>query len=233
MTKTQVVAWLKANQDERGIAHWNKRFSKGSGLKAYGMGLTPLRKFAKQIGRNPQLAATLWKTDIYEAKILGLLIDDPKQMTREQAEAQVEQLQGGYLTHVFSSCDATLAKTPFAFELSVEWMKSKDPVRRRCGYGLLYELTRKNPKGMTEEFLLERIDWILRKIHKEEMWVRDAMLTALMGMGKRSPVLNQAAIFAAEQIGPVEIDYGEGNSCEPIDVLKHLQSPALKKRLGL
>ena len=43
-------------------------------------------------------------------KIIALLIDDPKTITIEQAEKQVDQLQGGYLTHVISSWDATLAK---------------------------------------------------------------------------------------------------------------------------
>ena len=45
-------------------------------------------------------------------------------LTREQAERQVEQLHGGMLVHVFSSCDATLAKTPFVVELaSFAWPK--------------------------------------------------------------------------------------------------------------
>ena len=65
------------------------------------------------LGRDPKLAKQLWNSKVYEMKVLALLIDDPKAMTVEQAETQVEELQGGYLAHVFSSCDATLAKTPF------------------------------------------------------------------------------------------------------------------------
>lgn len=77
------------------------------------MGLTRLRKYAKSIGRDAKLARELWKSNVYEAKVVSLLVDDPKRMTIEQAETQVEQLQGGYLVHVYSSCDAVLAKTPF------------------------------------------------------------------------------------------------------------------------
>ncbi len=62
-------------------------------------------------------------------------------MTVEQAEAQVEELEGGYLAHVFSSSDAPLAKTPFVVERADEWIKSKDTIRRRCGYGRLYEIS--------------------------------------------------------------------------------------------
>lgn len=149
MTKAQALALLKENQNERGIVHWKKLGSKAGKLKSFGIGLTQLRKLAKQIGRDHKLALQLWKTDVYDAKIIGLLIDDPKQVSREQAE---------------------------------------------------------------------------------EMWVREAMNTALMGIGKRNKTLNQAAIRAAKAIGPVNIDYGDDNSCEPLDVLKHLTSDYMKSK---
>ena len=218
----------KREPNERGIAHWKKKTRK---LKSFGIGLTRLRKLAKQIGRDHELAQRLWKSDIYDAKILGLLIDDPKQLSREQAEEQVEGLQGGMFAHVFASCDATLAKTPFAFELARDWMDSKDEMRRRCGYTLLYELSKKNPKGMDDAYLLGCIDHIRHAIESEEPSVRGAMGGALIGIGKRNKTLNKAAIRAAKAIGPIEIDYGDDNCCEPLDVLKHLTSDYLMKKL--
>jgi hypothetical protein len=136
------------------------------------------------------------------------------------------------LSHVFSSCDATLAKAPFAFELAREWMEHEDPARRRCGYGLLYELSKKNPKGMDDAFLLDRIARIRSTIRDEDMWVRESMATALMGVGKRTRELNEAAIEAATAIGPIDVDYGDDNACEPLDVLKHLTSDHLKKKFA-
>jgi 3-methyladenine DNA glycosylase AlkD len=232
-SKTAVVRWLKDNADPRGVQHWERLGeSRTAGLKSFGLGLTKLRKFAKQIGRDPALAARLWESDVYDCKIIALLIDDPKRVTRQQAEQQVESLHAGMLSHVFSSCDATLAKTPFAFELACDWKESRDPVRRRCAYGLFYELSKKNPKGMDDGFLLALIERIEREIRDEEMWVRESMNSALMGIGKRNKTLNQAAIRAAKNIGPVEIDYGDDNACEPLDVLKHLTSDHLKKKFG-
>ena len=83
---------------------------------------------------------------------------------------------------------------------------------------------------MDDEFLLERIGIIRDQIHQEDMWVRESMNTALMGIEKRNAKLNRAAIRAVNAIGPVEIDYGDENSCEPLDVLKHLTSDHLKKK---
>jgi 3-methyladenine DNA glycosylase AlkD len=229
MTKDEVMAWLEENTNERGVAHWQKRQWK---LKSFGLGLTQLRKLAKKIGRDHELAQQLWASDVYDAKVVGLLIDEPNKVTREQAEEQVEQLQEGMLVHVFASCDATLAKTPFAFDLAREWMDSEDPVRRRCAWALQYELSKKNPKGMDDDFLLDRIERIRSSIHDEDMWVRESMATALMGIGKRNKQLNQAAIKAAKAIGPIDIDYGDDNSCQPLDVLKHLESEHLKKKFA-
>ena len=78
MTSSDVLAYLKKNQDARGIAHWKER---DRTLKSYGVGLTKLRTFAKQIGRDSALARKLWKSKVYEMRILSLLIDDPKVMT--------------------------------------------------------------------------------------------------------------------------------------------------------
>ena len=82
MTKTQVLSLLKENRNERGIAHWKKLGAKTSKLKSFGIGLTQLRKLAKRVGPDHRLAQQLWKSDIYDAKIIGLLIDDPKQVER-------------------------------------------------------------------------------------------------------------------------------------------------------
>jgi 3-methyladenine DNA glycosylase AlkD len=229
MKKTEVIALLKQNQNERGIEHWKK---KPRTLKSFGIGLTQLRKLAKQVGRDHKLALQLWKSDIYDAKVMGLLIDDPKQLSREQAEKQVEELNAGMLSHVFASCDATLAKAPFAFEIACDWMDSKDPVRRRCAYGLVYELCKKNIKAMDDAWFLERIEYIRDAIHGEEMWVRESMNGALIGIGKRNKRLNKAAIRAAKAIGPVDVDYGDDNSCESVDVLKHLTSDYLKRKFS-
>jgi len=69
MNKSQVLALLKANQNERGMAHWKTRGIKASKLKSFGIGLTQSRKLAKQIGRNHELALQLWNSDVYDAKV--------------------------------------------------------------------------------------------------------------------------------------------------------------------
>lgn len=232
MTKTEVLTMLKASRDARGEANWKKMGDKTGGLNSYGIGLTKLRAIAKKVGRDHELALKLWNEKNHDAKVVGLLIDDPRQLTREQMEMQVDGAGPGMLSHAMVACGAVLPKSPIAFDLANDWMKSKDPVRRDCGYGLVYELAKdKKDKRLTDEFFLGVVETIGKTIAKEENWVRVAMGGALMSIGKRNKKLNAAAVKVAKAIGPIHFSDGD-KKCEPMDVMKHLTSDYLRAKLG-
>jgi 3-methyladenine DNA glycosylase AlkD len=223
------MALLEKSRDGRGIAHWNK-LDLGK-LVSFGIGLTKLRKLAKQVGRDHALALRLWKSKVFDAKVLGALIDEPARMTRAQAEAQVKDVAFWMLAYVY--CSGPLAKTAFARELAVDWMASKDAVRRRCGYlllGQLVEDVKAKDGTWTDDFLEGCIERIAKSIRREENFVKDAMNNALFALGRRNVRLNKKSLAAARSIGKVEVDYGP-NSCEALDVVKHLTSERVQKSL--
>ncbi len=225
MSKKDVIELLKASSASgkaiRSAARGN--------TKSFGIGLTDLRKLARKIGRDHKLALELWDSDIYEARILGLLIDDPKLITREQAEEQVENLDEPIYAHVFSSCDASLSRAPFIVELAEDWIASRDKVRRRCGYGLLSEIaSSKKRSAPDDEFFLGYVDHI-HKNYVDNGVVEGAY--ALLCIGKRNKKLNAAALKVARVIGPVE--YDGDKKCDPFDIEGHLTKDHLKKRLGI
>jgi len=231
VNEAQVIALLEPEGDERGVANWNKRFPE-SELRCLGVGLSKLRKLAKKIGRDAPLAATLWKSQVYEARVMALLIDDPKTLTLEQAERQVEQLGEGQLAHVFASCDATLAKSPLAEELAGRWCGSEQAIRRACGHTLVYELSKSKKKSApSEEWFAARIAHIDATWRDEGTDARMAMATALMGMGKRSAALWPDALRVAHDMGP--IDFDPTGSCDPMDVTKHIDHPRVREKLGI
>src|SRR5688500_1173367 len=173
MTKTEVLDLLKENRDARGEANWKEMGDRTGGLTSVGIGLTRLRAIATEVGRDHDLALRLWQERNHDAKIIGLLIDDPRQLTRDQVEKQVDGAGPGMLSHVLSSCDATLPRSPIAFEIAKGWMASKDPVRRSCGYGLVYELAKdKKDKRLTDEFFIGCLEEVGKTIGKEENRVR-------------------------------------------------------------
>lgn len=233
MKYTEVISLLESHKNEPAIEKWKLKKYQSKKLKSYGIGLTVLRKLAKQIGKNRELSEKLWKSNIYDAKIISLLIDDPKQISVEQAESQVEHLEQGHLAHVFSSCNASLAKTPFVAELAKEWINSKDPTRRRCSYGLIYELSKSKKKSAPDtDYFLDCIKKVRTTYKNEDSQVLLAMGGALMGMGKRNAELNKAALAVAKKIGPIPVESSSG-SCDPFDVVKHLTSDYVKEKLGI
>ena len=230
----EVFALLETHKNERGIQHWNRRYATRQGaLKSFGIGLTVLRKLAKKIGRNHKLALQLWTSDFYDAKIISLLIDDPKKISREQVEEQVEEMNQGHLAHVFSTCNATLSKTPFARDLAVDWMKSESNIRKSWGYGLLYEFSKSKKKYAPDnEFFLSWLKQIKIHFQHEQLSVQSAMGCAVLGIGKRNAILHAPALELAKQLGPIQFE-SSGDSCAPLDLVKHLISDYLRSKLKL
>ena len=72
------------------MRNWEKLGSSTAGMRSYGIGLTRLRKLAKRIGRNRELAHALWKTDVYEARVIALLVDDRREtpVTRPRSRSR-------------------------------------------------------------------------------------------------------------------------------------------------
>ena len=104
---------------------------------------------------------------------------------------------------------------------------------RECGYGLIYELSKDLRKSiLTDELLLECIDRVRSHFENEDTWTEMTMGSALMGIGKRNKVLNQATLDLARELGTIDFSGGKRKG-EPFDVAKHLTSESLKKKLGL
>jgi 3-methyladenine DNA glycosylase AlkD len=62
MNKNDVLTLLKSHRNERGILNWEKTGAETQGLKSFGIGLTQLRKLAREIGRDHELALELWES---------------------------------------------------------------------------------------------------------------------------------------------------------------------------
>ncbi len=229
MTKSEVLKLLKENANERGIANWKKSDPSNGKWSSFGIGLTQLKKLAKQIGRDHKLATELWKEPNFDAKQMAILVEDPKEVTEKQVDAQLADLEFWMLAHVYVS--TLFPKLPFIRDKAPKWRKSKNHIERRCGYLALSGLAASD-KTTPDDFFLPIVEKIEKEIKGEENFVRDAMNTALYNIGCRSKQLHSAALKAAKSIGRVEVDYGD-NSCQPIDVVKHLSGERVKAKLGV
>lgn len=218
MTKDKIVLLLEKNKDEKGIAKFEKL--KTGKQKTYGIGLSKLKTLAGKIKKNHLLAAELWKENIYDCKVIAILIDEPAKITRAQVDQMMKTKMSWVLSYVF--CASLLKDVTFAKDMMTEWITSKDDLERRCGYLLLVEMAKKDRKH-PDGFYLNYLNIIKEQIRKEENFVKDAMNSALLSMGMRNTILHERALLIAKAIGKVVVDYGD-NSCKTIDVVQHLSS---------
>ncbi len=225
MTKKEVYQLLQDYQNDRGMQHWAK--NPFLDWTSFGIGLTQLKKIAKQIGKNHELALELWPEKNFDIKNISLLIEEPKKVDQSQIEAMVDDVSMWMLSHVF--VQVLFSKVPFAKNLAEDWRQCHDDVKRRIGYSFLYYYVK--DKKVLDTYFIPILNVIANNLQSEENLVKDAMNNALLAIGSRSKDLHRLTLPIAKSLGPVKVDYGD-NSCQAVDVVKHLTSDRILKKLG-
>ncbi|MEW6041478.1 MAG: DNA alkylation repair protein, partial [Elusimicrobiota bacterium] len=106
--------------------------------RAYGVSIPNLRKIAREIGENHNLALELWTSGIHEARILASMIDDPNLISEEQMEYWVKDFDS------WDVCDQVcdlFEKTQFAYKKCIQWSSRKEEFVKRAGFALMAGLS--------------------------------------------------------------------------------------------
>jgi 3-methyladenine DNA glycosylase AlkD len=192
---------------------------------AVGVRVTELRRFARGLRPDHELAAALWATGVHEARILASLVDDPALVTQAQMDAWV----GGFDS--WDVCDAVCGnlfdRTPFALDRANEWSRREPEFERRAGFALM-AWAAVHRKELPDRAFATFLPRIREASTDDRTYVRKAVSWALRQIGKRSRELNSKAILAAEQIG--RIDAGSSRWVAR-DALRELRGDALQARL--
>lgn len=165
--------------------------------KAFGMNVPVMRKLAKQIGSNHQLALELWKSGWHEARHVASMIADPNLMTKSQMNKWVKDFNSWDICD--GTCSNLFCRTPFAFDKIFEWAKRKGEFVRRTAFSLIACLAVHDKKRDDKDFLLF-FPLIQQYSTDERNFVKKAVNWALRQIGKRSKSLNKEAIKLAEVI---------------------------------
>jgi 3-methyladenine DNA glycosylase AlkD len=162
-----------------------------------GISTPELQAMAKRIGRDHSLAGQLWKTGIYEARLLAALVAHPHQLTRRQANAWAADFEN------WADCDGVclhlLRKTPFAHDLAVTWSQRKAEFVKRAGFTMMATLA-VHDKAAPDAVFLDYLSRVEAAAHDERNGVKKAVNWALRQIGKRSASLLVPAIRTAERI---------------------------------
>jgi 3-methyladenine DNA glycosylase AlkD len=193
--------------------------------KALGVAVPELRRLAKAIGRDHELAVELWGSEIHEARMLASMIDDPRQVSESQMEAWVHDFDSWDLCD--QVCGNLFDRTTSAFRKAVEWSARDDEFVKRAGFALMASAAvhRKEVDEATFEVFLP----IIRaEATDDRNYVKKAVNWALRQIGKRSPELNRKAIATAKQIQKLDARSARWIAS---DALRELESAAVQDRL--
>jgi|SRR5271157_769266 len=94
------------------------RFGINTKNVTYGVSMPELRRLAKEVGKDHDLAQQLWLSGIHEARIVAGLIDEPGLVSEEQMETWVKGFDSWDICD--QVCMNLFDKTPFAYEKVVE-----------------------------------------------------------------------------------------------------------------
>ncbi|MBI4548254.1 MAG: DNA alkylation repair protein [Ignavibacteriae bacterium] len=194
--------------------------------KAYGVSVPTLRKIAKEIGTNREIAQQLWTTGILEARILAALVDNPVKVTERQMEQWVQEFDNWAVCD--TCCGNLFDRTPFTWRKAIEWSKRKEEFVKRASFALMAWLAVHDKKADDKQFV-KVFPLIKREATGERNFVKKAVNWALRQIGKRNLSLNDHAIRIAREIQKLNSSSAKWIAS---DALRELTGKAVQRRLS-
>ena len=189
------IAWLRSHATKAtrdGMARYNVPSD-----KAFGVSMKNIQLLAKQLGRDHALAAALWETGWYEARMLTAYVDEPERVTSAQMDRWSRQFDN------WAICD-TLAfalwdRTPHAWTKVEQWAGRREEFIKRTAFALLWSLS-VHDKAATDKQFLRGLALIEQAAADDRNFVMKAVNMALRAIGKRNAALNAAAAKTATRL---------------------------------
>jgi 3-methyladenine DNA glycosylase AlkD len=153
MTVTHVLERLEALGEERVRAR-NRKL--GAGDAQYGARLGEIRKLAKAIRTDHDLALALWETGNLDARLLAILVMEPKRLTDTELDALVRSARFAQLADWLNAY--VVKHHPDKEALRERWLLDEDPWAARAGWDLTAQRVARSPDGLDLGALLDRIE---------------------------------------------------------------------------
>jgi 3-methyladenine DNA glycosylase AlkD len=193
--------------------------------KNLGVSVSSIRKMAKEIGKDHELALRLWKTKIRDARLLAATIDEPDRITEKQLERMVKDLDSWDICD--HCCSDIFLSSRFPRKKAVEWSAREEEFVKRAGFSLMARLAVRDKKA-DDELFEGFLPIIIREAGDERNYVKKAVNWALRQIGKRNIKLNKKAIKTAKKIQKMDSKSARWIAS---DALRELEGEKVQKRL--
>lgn len=165
--------------------------------KALGVAVGDLRNLAKTLGKNHHLAADLWATDIYDARMLACFVESPTEVTPAQMDQWARDFDSWAICD--TACFTLFDRTPHAWKKIGPWSRKQPEFVKRGAYALIAGLALHDKKAADDQFI-ECLPLIERESTDGRNFVKKAVSWALRSLGHRNALLHSAAMELAERL---------------------------------
>lgn len=190
-----------------------------------GVSIPELRKLAKELGRDHQLALDLWRTGIADARILASIVDDPGKLTEAQMEDWVKDFDSWDICD--QVCMNLFEKAPFVWSKIIEWSAREEEFVKRASFALMACLA-SHDKSADDARFMSLFPLIARGATDDRNFVKKAVNWALRNIGKRNPRLNRESIAVAREIQRLDSKAARWIAA---DTIRELESQSVQARL--
>lgn len=185
-----VLRDLERNASKAFLADMSARYGIATTMPALGTPMAKMKQIAKSLGRDHRLAAALWKTGVYEGRMLASMVDEAERVTPAQMDRWIKDCDNWALvdTLAFNLFD----RTPYAFAKIAKWARARDEFVKRGAFALL-ACCAVHGRGEDGNYL-DALPLIEQAASDDRNFVKKGVSWALRAIGgKRSPVLRAEA----------------------------------------
>ena len=189
-----------------------------------GVSIPTLRRLAREIKPDHQLALQLWASGYHEARILASFIAEPEQITEAQLEQWVNDFDSW---DVVDQVSAFIYRTPFVPTKIHQWARRDGEFVKRAAFSLIAEIA-VHDKQMPDDEFEPLLGLIKEAATDERNYVKKAVNWALRNIGKRNMALNRRAIEVAKEIQQLDSKAARWIAA---DALRELSSEKIRQRV--
>jgi 3-methyladenine DNA glycosylase AlkD len=192
---------------------------------ALGVAMRDIKALGTKLGRDHDLAAALWATGVYEARVLCSFVGDPAKLTPAQMDRWCKDFDNWAICDTI--CFNLFDRSPYAWAKVTEWSSRRGEFEKRTAFALLWSLSMHDKRADDKQFVRSLV-LIERAADDERNFVKKAVNMALRAIGKRNRALNAASLATARRLAA---SGDETARWIGRDALAELTSPAVTKRL--
>jgi 3-methyladenine DNA glycosylase AlkD len=165
--------------------------------KVFGVSVAQIHSLAKRFGKDHALAAALWDTGWYEARLLTAFVGEPERLTSAEMERWSRDFDNWAVCDTL--CFHLFDRSPHAFAKVKLWSRRRPEFVRRAAFALLASLAL-HDKNSTDEAFGRCLPLIEAAARDERNFVKKSVSWALRAVGGRSAGLRRAAVKVARRL---------------------------------